>query len=82
MASIEDVRAIKAARNAFGKWGIDVTHADIRLHHGIVQVRGLLKPLKGFAITDLRAQTENVSKALRGSNGIKDVVIDCQMRNM
>ncbi len=79
MADPNDVRATKTLRREFNRRMIDVTHADLRVTHGIAYVRGVIIPVKGGP-TDLRAEIELIGRILHQRVGIKDVIIDCVMR--
>ncbi len=82
MADPKDVEATKIARKEFIKHRIDVTMADLRVSHGVVYVRGLVKKEKGAPYEDLRTEMERIGRILRQRPGIRDVVIDCQYRNV
>jgi len=78
MADINDVRALRAARTEFSKRGVDITRCDIRMHHGILHVRGAVSVAKGSFIKDLKTEVEHIGRILRQKAEIRDVVIDCQ----
>lgn len=82
MASENDVRALKAARSEFAKRAVDTTNADLRIHNGIIQIRGLLRPMKGATYSDLKSEVEIIARVLRQKGDIKDVVVDCQLRSV
>lgn len=76
-----DIRATKAARAVLAKRGIDITQADLRCMHGVLYIRGTVKPYRGSAITDLRSEMELIGKVLRQKPEIRDVVIECLFRS-
>jgi hypothetical protein len=80
MADINDVRATKAARSELGRRGIDLTHADVRVLHGVVYVRGSVRAIVGMGITDIRSEMQLVARVLKTRAEIKDVVLDCAFR--
>jgi len=80
MANEDDVRGTKYARSEFGRRGVDLTQADLRVMHGICYVRGSVRALRSSNITDLRAEMEKIAKVLRTKQEIKDVVLDCIYR--
>lgn len=81
MADPADVEASKAARRTFGKRGIDITQADIRVMHGVCHVRGVLSRIPGKDIDDLRAATEQVATLLRKRGDIREVAVDVVFRS-
>jgi hypothetical protein len=80
MADPADVALNKLIRSEFGKRMIDTTAADLRCTHGVVYIRGSLRPIKGGP-TDLRAEVELIGRILRQRAGVRDVVIDCSFRS-
>lgn len=80
MADPNDVRGTKAARSEMGKRGIDMTHADIRVMHGICYIRGTVKAIRGGVSGDIKSAMEMVAKVLKQKAEIKDVVLDCVYR--
>jgi hypothetical protein len=80
MADPNDVRATKAARQEMGRRGIDMTLADIRVNHGVVYIRGTVRPVRGSNIPDVRSEMEIIARVLRQKAEIRDVVLDCLFR--
>ncbi len=80
MADPHDVAATKIARREFNKRHLDTTMADIRASHGVVYVRGVIKPIRGGA-TDIKAECELIARVLRVKPEIRDVVLDCVYRS-
>jgi len=82
MASNESDRlATKLARSVLAKRGIDVSRCDMRVTHGVCYIRGLVRPMPGVVIPDLKAEMENVAKALRAKQDIRDVVLEINTRH-
>ncbi len=81
MADPKDVEATRVVRKEFIKHRVDTTMADLRVSHGVVYIRGLIKREKGAAYVDLKTETERIARIIRQRPGIRDVVIDCQYRN-
>ena len=79
MATIEDVRTRKKVRSEFTKRMIDITGMDLQVLHGVAYIRGVVKPIKGGP-QDLRSELELISKVVRNSGLVKEVVIDCAIR--
>ncbi|MBS1718035.1 MAG: hypothetical protein JSS72_09930 [Armatimonadetes bacterium] len=80
MASIDDVRGTKAARSAFGKHGIDLTMADVRVQHGVCFVRGQLKALPKWRMPSVEHEAERTASLLKRTPEIKEVVLECTYR--
>lgn len=76
----EDVRGTKLARTEFSRRGVDLSMADVRCMHGLVQVRGTLSKMAGVMIPSLKAEVEHIAKILKSKEGIRDVVLDCIIR--
>jgi len=82
MATPADMEATKAARRMFGKRGVDVSLADIRVMHGVCHVRGVLSALKGKEVEDLRAAVEQVATFLKKRPDIREVAVDAVYRSL
>lgn len=77
--SPEDASAAKLVRAELSRRQIDTTQADVRVMHGVVTIRGVIrgpKELEG----GLKAEMELIGRILRQRQGIKDVVIDAVVR--
>lgn len=84
MPSPEDVEATKAARRMFGKRGVDCSTVDIRVSHGVCQVRGVASLLKGADIGggDIKAAVEQICGLLRRRPDIREVSVDLTYRHI
>lgn len=80
MADPADVAASKLVRKEFGKSGLDITYADLRVTHGIAYIRGNISINKSTPVTDMRIEMERVVRILRQRQGIKDVVVDVRYK--
>ncbi len=80
MADPNDVAGTKMARSMFGRRGIDVTLADLRVMHGVLYVRGSVSAVKGSGVENVKTETENLARILRQRAEIRDVVLDCVYR--
>lgn len=80
MADPNDVSGTKMARSLFGRRGIDVSRADLRVMHGVCYLRGTISAIRGFGVEDLKGETANVARLLRQKPEIRDVVIDVTYR--
>jgi hypothetical protein len=79
MANPADVGASKAARRMFGKKGVDVSQADVRVAHGVCTIRGVISLLKGHD-GDVKTNTLEVANILKRRADVKDVVVDVTYR--
>ena len=79
MATVEDVRARKKIRGEFTKRMIDITALDLQVMHGVVYLRGVIKPIKGGP-TDLKSELELISRIIINAGLAKDVIIMCTVR--
>jgi len=84
MPSQEDVDATKAARRMFGKRGIDISTMDIRVSHGVCQVRGVCSLLKGADAGggDVEKAVEQICGFLRRRPDIREVTVDVSYRTI
>ena len=79
MATVEDIRNRKRIRAEFTKRLIDVTAMDLQVLHGVVYIRGVIKPIKG-GVGDPKAEVKTIANSIKQLGLAKDVIIDCQYR--
>ena len=75
-----DIRATKAARAEMAKRGIDMTLADMRCMHGILHIRGTVRPYRGIHVADMKSEMEMIARVLRQKSDIRDVSLECLYR--
>ncbi|MCB8933085.1 MAG: hypothetical protein M9921_00495 [Fimbriimonadaceae bacterium] len=80
MADPKDVTATKLLRRDFNRQRIDLTHADLRVTHGVAYIRGTIAADKGSENTDLRAVIERIGNGLRQKGVIHDFIMDCRFK--
>ncbi len=82
MADPKDVSATKMLRREFNKHRIDLTHADIRVTHGVGYIRGTVGLDRGGdgVPGDLRTIVEKIGGHLRQKGIIHDYIVDCRFR--
>lgn len=80
MADPADVAGSKLVRKEFGKSGLDITYADLRVTHGVAYIRGNVSINKSTPVTDPKLEMDRVVRILRQRPGIKDVVVDVRYR--
>src|SRR5258706_14629792 len=57
-----DIRATKAARAEMAKRGIDMTLADMRCMHGVLHIRGTVRPYRGNHVADMKSEMELIAR--------------------
>lgn len=80
MAHEEDVALTKQVRRDFIRHHIDMTLADVRVSHGVVYIRGTLRPEGRNASVNLKEECERIARNLRTRPGVRDVVLDVLYR--
>lgn len=75
----EDVEATRIVRKEFARRPIDTSLMTITIVHGVVYLRGSVRPMRGHHF-DMREELDTMSKILRQRQGIRDVVVDVTMR--
>jgi hypothetical protein len=78
MADQKDIHGTRLARTELTKRGIDATRADVRVAHGVCYIKGVIAPMAGSAIEDIRHEMEHIRHILRQKPDIRDVILDCQ----
>jgi hypothetical protein len=58
---------------------IDSSRLEVKAIHGVVYLRGSIRKLRGHDV-DLRRELEVINRVLRGKPGIRDVIIDVDIR--
>jgi len=76
MANPADVQSSKACRRLFGKRGIDVRGAEVRVMHGVCHVRGVIAPIPGQGVENLRETVLSVCGFIKRLPGVRDVSLE------
>lgn len=79
MADPNDVVATKLLRREFTKRQLDISMADLRVSHGVAQIRGVIRLMRG-ASGDPHEITYLIARHLRARPEIRDVVVDATFR--
>ncbi len=74
MVDQNDFRGQRIARAEFARRGIDVTRADMYVMHGVLYMRGAVKPMPNATFTDMAAEMGLIIKILRQRPEIRDIV--------
>lgn len=80
MPKPEDLETARMVRKEFARRPIDTSLMTISIVHGVVYLRGSVKPMRGHTF-DMKEELEILSKILRQRPGIRDVVIDVTRRS-
>ncbi len=76
----EDADARRMVRSAIAKRYIDSSLLDVRVTHGVVYVRGVVRKLRAHPEVDLHKEMETISTILRQKASIRDVQWDVTIR--
>ncbi|MCS7064906.1 MAG: hypothetical protein NZL85_01385 [Fimbriimonadales bacterium] len=76
---IEDVEQRRMVLREINKRRIDTSLMDVHVIHGVVYIRGVVRPLRGQPV-DLNQELEIIRRILRQKPGIRDVIIDVTIR--
>ena len=80
MATVDDIRNRKRIRSEFTKRLMDITAMDLQVLHGVVYLRGIVRPVKG-GVADLKSEVALIAQIIKQAGLAKDVIIDCQFRS-
>jgi len=58
---------------------IDSTGLNVKAIHGVVYLRGYIRKLRGHDV-DLEHELEIIDRVLRGRPGVRDVIIEVDIR--
>ncbi|BBO24124.1 MAG: hypothetical protein HND43_01955 [Armatimonadetes bacterium] len=78
MADPRDIEATKYARREFIKHRLDVTMAEIRVSHGVVYIRGIVRRDPQAHYDNVSNETERVGRLLKQRPEIRDVVVEAK----
>jgi hypothetical protein len=76
MVDQNDFRGQRIARAEFARRGIDVSRADLYVMHGVLYMRGAVKPMPNATFTDMTSEMGLVMKILRQRPEIRDIVAE------
>ena len=80
MAAGEDAAMTKMVRGQIARRYIDSSLLDVRVMHGLVSLRGVIRVLRTHPDVDLQKEMETISTILRQKPGIREVVWDVTLR--
>ena len=76
MVDQNDFRGQRIARSEFARRGVDISRADLYVMHGIMYMRGDVKPMPKANIADMNVEMGITVKILRQRPEIRDIVLD------
>jgi hypothetical protein len=80
MSDPKDVHTTRLVRKEFTRHAVDTTLADIRVMHGVIYIRGTLRPDGANRHGDLREDVERIIRNIKVRAQIRDVVLDVSYR--
>ncbi len=81
MVDQNDFRGQRIARSEFARRGVDISRADVYVMHGILYMRGEVKPMPKSLILDMNSEMGIITKILRQRPEIRDIVLDVKTNN-
>ncbi len=75
----EDVQMTRLVQREIGRRYIDTRQLDVKVIHGIVYMRGVVRQIRGHDV-NLEAELEIIRRILRSKPGIRDVIMDVTCR--
>ena len=81
MVDQNDFRGQRIARTEFARRGVDISRADLYVMHGILYIRGEVKPMPKSLILDMNSEMGIITKILRQRPEIRDIVLDIKTQD-
>jgi len=75
----EDATMTRLVQREVVRRYIDSSRLEVKAIHGVVYLRGSIRKLRGHDV-DLKHELEVINRVLRGKPGIRDVIIDVDIR--
>lgn len=75
-----DAETTRMVRAQIFRRYIDSSMLDVQVMHGIVYVRGIVRPLRSHGEVDLEHEIEIITHMLRTKPGVRDVVWEAVTR--
>ena len=74
-----DVDTTRKARCEITRRYVDSSMLDVSVMHGVIYLRGSLRPLRGHGEVDLKHEAEVISQVLHRMSGIRQVVWEAEL---
>lgn len=75
MPTPHDIEATRIVRRELARRPIDSSLLHIQISHGLVILRGQVRPLRGHQL-NIEEEMQRIAKAIKQRPGIRDVVLD------
>jgi len=75
----EDAHMTRLVQREITRRYIDSTGLNVKAIHGVVYLRGYIRKLRGHDV-DLEHELEIIDRVLRGRPGVRDVIIEVDIR--
>lgn len=72
---------MRLVRSHISRRSVDASLLDVRVSHGVVFLRGVLRTMRTHADLDLTAEMGHITVVLRQQSGVRDVVWDVVQRS-
>lgn len=79
MVDQNDFRGQRIARAEFARRGIDISRSDLYVMHGVLYMRGEVKPMPNATFNDIAGEMGLVTKILRQRPEIRDLVLEVKV---
>lgn len=76
---VGDSETTRLAQREIGRRSIDTSRLDVKAMRGVVYLRGTIECLRGHD-TDLKHELEVIHRILRTKPGIRDVVVEVEIK--
>jgi len=77
---VGDAQTTRLVQREIGRRYIDISKLDVKAIHGVVYLHGQIKRLRGHDV-DLKHELEIIHRVLRGKEGIRDVIVEVDIKS-
>jgi hypothetical protein len=78
--ALQDAAVTRMVRSQIARRYVDASFLDVRVTHGTVYLRGILRVLRTHAHLDLNKEMDIISTILRGKPGVREVIWEVTQR--
>ncbi len=75
----EDKEMTRMVQREIARRYVDTKGVDVKAIHGVVYLRGVVRPLRGVAV-DVQQEIEIIERILRNKPGVRDVINEMTVR--
>jgi hypothetical protein len=76
-----DIQATRTVRAHITRRYVDSSQLEVLVMHGVVYLRGEMTHLRSHPEINLEHEKEVIAHALRGCNGIREVIWEAKLRD-